>query len=141
MNHMSIDDAHTRINNVGRNSPVSNDGLALWLELAVPLAMAELAILPDAQRAVRVRVWLADGARAVGAYGDALMFRAKRGTAEVAAAGLAKGIAAEAALNGEATHLGLRFTWPGGRPPAVTPEPAPPRWRPFETVRPAGEFL
>lgn len=118
------------------HEPISDEGLALWLEFAVPLAMAELRVKSTRERDDLTRVWLADGARQVGAYGDRLMFHGKRsGLGGLAAAALAKGVAAEAALNGEATHLGLTFVWPGARPPAVAPEPTPPpHRRPIEVI-------
>ncbi len=120
---------------VRRDSPTSNEDLALWLEFAVPLAMAELAILPDVERTARINGWMADGSRAIGANGDAMQFRCKPGRGQVGSAGLAKGVAAEAALNGTATHLGLTFVWPGARPPAVAEPVAPaPEPRPIKVV-------
>lgn len=117
------------------DSPISNDGLAVWLEFAVPLTMLELAILPDFERAARTNAWLADAAPALGAA-DAMMFPGrKRGRAEVSATGLAKGIAAAAAINGKVEVLGLTFVWPGARPPAVTdPAPVKPQPRPIKVV-------
>lgn len=121
MNHVTIDDAHNPIRNERRDSPTSNEDLAEWLDLAVPLAMAELAILPDAERAARIGAWRADAVIGLG-MADALMFQAKRGRASLAASALAKGIAAEAALNGTAEHLGRQFVWPGARPPDRDPD-------------------
>lgn len=129
---MTIDDAHTRIDNVERNSPISNEDLALWLEFSVPLVMAELAILPDPERTARINAWRADAVPGLGAA-DALMFRAKPGRAEISATATAKGVAAAAALLGEVEVLGLTFVWPGARPPKAEPTP-PPYRRPVETV-------
>jgi hypothetical protein len=96
--------------------------LALWLEFAVPLFLAELAVLPDPERTARINAWRADAVPGLGAA-DALMFRAKRGQAEMAATATAKGVAAAAALLGEVEMLGLRFVWPGARPPVTDHDP------------------
>jgi hypothetical protein len=116
------------------------------LQLAVPLWVAELQLLPPGHREHVAEQWRQEASRVVGEKGDALQFTSKlssrkAGPAATAFNALAKGIAALASYPGGVTLLGVH--WCTGECPqgAARERPAPDTSRAVSTVLPAGGEL
>lgn len=92
-----------------------SEHLAATLMLAVPFAIRELGL--DADRDYKITRWAKDAAQTLGAGGDALIFRSKKGRTANVFGHLVRGVAAAAYCPGGIRVCGVLFCHahhPGG---------------------------